>query len=82
MNSVLCRFISVLGKGGNEARDQTFRPAVYQPSHFFPTSEMPFMHVTHIKDKMSNFGISQFSHFFLARPQQALAAMLECRSAG
>ena len=45
------------------------------PSHFFPTSEMPFMHVTHIKDKMSNFGISHFSHFFLARPQHALAVM-------
>ncbi len=45
------------------------------PSHFFPTAEMPFMHVTHIKDKMSNFGISHFSHFFLARPQHTLAAM-------
>jgi DNA modification methylase len=45
------------------------------PKHFFPTLEMPYMHVTHIKDKMSNFGISHFSHFFLARPQHALAAM-------
>lgn len=43
--------------------------------YFFPILEMPYMHVTHIKDKMSNFGISHFSHFFLARPQHALAAM-------
>lgn len=45
------------------------------PSAFFPTLQMPFMHVTHIKDKMSNFGISHFSHFFLPRPQHALAHM-------
>ncbi len=42
---------------------------------FFPTTEMPYMHVTHIKDKMSNFGISHFSHFFLPRSQYALAIM-------
>ena len=45
------------------------------PAHFFPAIEMPFMHVTHIKDKMSNFGISHFSHFFLSRPRHCLAAM-------
>ena len=45
------------------------------PDDSFPAIEMPYMHVTHIKDKMSNFGISHFSHFFLARPQHALAAM-------
>ena len=45
------------------------------PSAFFPAVEMPFMHVTHIKDKMSNFGISHFSHFFLPRSQHALAHM-------
>jgi DNA modification methylase len=47
------------------------------PAAFFPAIEMPFMHVTHIKDKMSNFGISHFSHFFLPRSQHALAHMWE-----
>jgi hypothetical protein len=45
------------------------------PNNCFPAIEMPYMHVTHIKDKMSNFGISHFSHFFLPRAQHALAAM-------
>lgn len=41
--------------------------------YFFPSLEMPYMYVTHVKDKMSNFGISHFSHFFLPRQQHALA---------
>lgn len=48
------------------------------PLHgFFPKIEMPYMYITHIKDKMANFGISCFAHFFLPRPQRALAAIWE-----
>ena len=46
-------------------------------SSSFPAKELPFMHVTHVKDKMSNFGITHFSHFFLPRQQQALSRMWE-----
>jgi DNA modification methylase len=42
---------------------------------FFPALEMPYMFITHIKDRMANFGISHFSHFFLPRPVRALATM-------
>jgi DNA-directed RNA polymerase subunit RPC12/RpoP len=42
---------------------------------FFPAAELPFMHISHVKDKMSNFGITHYSHFFLPRQQQALAAL-------
>lgn len=42
---------------------------------FFPAVEMPYMFITHVKDKMSNFGISHFSHFFLPRPLRAIATM-------
>ena len=42
---------------------------------FFPAVEMPFMFITHIKDRMANFGISHFSHFFLPRSLRALATM-------
>ena len=44
-------------------------------SGFFPSVEMPYMFITHVKDKMSNFGISHFSHFFLPRSLRALARM-------
>jgi len=33
------------------------------------------MFITHVKDKMSNFGISHFAHFFLPRSMRALATM-------
>ncbi|MCZ2153083.1 MAG: hypothetical protein LC114_04145 [Bryobacterales bacterium] len=42
---------------------------------FFPAVEMPYMFITHIKDRMANFGISHFSHFFLPRPLRTLATM-------
>lgn len=42
---------------------------------FFPAVEMPYMFITHIKDRMANFGISHFSHFFLPRSLRALATM-------
>ncbi len=44
-------------------------------SNFFPSLPLPYMHISHIKDKMSNFGISHFSHFFLPRQQHALASL-------
>lgn len=42
---------------------------------FFPAVEMPYMFITHIKDRMANFGISHFSHFFLPRSLRALAIL-------
>jgi DNA modification methylase len=42
---------------------------------FFPAVKMPYMFITHVKDKMSNFGISHFAHFFLPRSLRALATM-------
>ena len=63
-------------KTPDEADLARIRKIEATPLHdFFPTLEVPFMHITHIKDKMSNFGISHFSHFFLPRAQHALAVM-------
>jgi DNA modification methylase len=42
---------------------------------FFPAVEMPYMFITHVKDRMANFGISHFSHFFLPRSLRTLATM-------
>jgi hypothetical protein len=47
---------------------------------FFPAVEMPYMFITHVKDKMSNFGISHFAHFFLPRSLRALATMWKSAS--
>jgi predicted RNA methylase len=47
----------------------------HAPEHPFPDSDVPRMQVTHVKDKMSNFGITSMSHFFQHRAQHALSTL-------
>lgn len=41
----------------------------------FPSLALPYMHISHIKDHMSNFGITHYQHFFLPRQSHGLAAL-------
>ena len=38
----------------------------------FVQDELPYMHMTHQRAKMANYGITHFHHFFLHRARQAL----------
>jgi hypothetical protein len=40
-----------------------------------PTTELPYMHMTHERARMDNAGITHIHHFFLPRAAQALAAL-------
>jgi 16S rRNA G966 N2-methylase RsmD len=40
-----------------------------------PTDEIPYMHMTHERARMSAFGITHVHHFFLPRSAQALGAL-------
>lgn len=49
--------------------------------YLFPAAALPFMFISHLKDHMSNFGITHLSHFFLARPSITLAnAWQKCQA--
>jgi hypothetical protein len=41
-----------------------------------PTSELPYMHMTHERARMDAAGVSHVHHFYLLRPRQVLASIL------
>jgi DNA modification methylase/predicted RNA-binding Zn-ribbon protein involved in translation (DUF1610 family) len=57
-----------------DSEDITLLETIEQTTNhgFFPSQPLPYMHISHIKDKMPNFHITHFSHFFLPRQQHAL----------
>jgi DNA methylase len=42
-----------------------------------PTLEIPYMHMTHERARMGNFGVSHVHHFYLSRPAQAMGCLWE-----
>ena len=40
-----------------------------------PTDELPFMHMTHQRMRIANYGVTHLHHFFLPRARHALAAL-------
>ena len=43
-----------------------------------PTTELPYLHMTHERARMDRAGITHLHHFFLPRAARALAAMWRC----
>lgn len=41
----------------------------------FPHDELPYMHMTHERAKMANYGVTHLHHFFLPRARHALTAL-------
>ncbi len=41
----------------------------------FPTQEIPFMHMTHQRAVMANYGVTHFHHFFFPRARHALSSL-------
>jgi hypothetical protein len=41
----------------------------------FPTQKLPFMHMTHQRAVMANYGVTHFHHFFFPRARHALSAL-------
>ena len=64
---------SKLAASSRERAITSLRPWYQRDNASVP--EMPYMFITHVKDKMSNSGISHFAHFFLPRSLRALATM-------
>jgi DNA modification methylase/DNA-directed RNA polymerase subunit RPC12/RpoP len=42
---------------------------------FFPTSELPYAHMTHERVKIADYGVHRFHHFFFPRQLLSLATM-------